>query len=176
MPGDKLVFDLFYLARLVLFFHLMLFVRYLFCSLTLRNMSSSFSSLLLKLNRKSNYRDLALSICFFITALLSIFFNQFVSITWSYLVLGLREILPRLRFLPKAFLANIKFMNSDDPVTFRDTYPSILELLSILVALMVFGVIDAYQKQSDQIQKQKDQMVGKKPKKESWKNKFIKSK
>ena len=67
-------------------------------------------------------------------------------------------------------------MNSDDPVTFRDTYPSILELLSILVALMVFGVIDAYQKQSDQIQKQKDQMVGKKPKKESWKNKFIKSK
>jgi hypothetical protein len=47
-------------------------------------------------------------------------------------------------------------MNSDDPVTIRDTYPSMLELMSILVALMVFGVIDAYQKQSDQIQKKKD--------------------
>ena len=67
-------------------------------------------------------------------------------------------------------------MNSDDPVTTKDTFPSIIELLSIPVALMVFGIIDAYQKQHDQIQKKKDEMAGKKPKKESWKNKYIKSK
>ena len=152
------MFDPLYLIRLAIFFHLMLFIRYLFCGLTLRNMSSSFSSLLLKLNRKSNYRDLALSIGFFLMALLCLFFTQFLAYTWTYLRLLLRELLPRLRFLPKAFLANLRFMNSDDPVVISDSYPSILEILSILVALMVFGVIDAYQKQHEQIVKKKLEM------------------
>ena len=49
-------------------------------------------------------------------------------------------------------------------------------MISILVALMVFGVIDAYSKQKEQIEKKKQEMLQKTQKKESWKNKYVKSK
>ena len=145
LPGDTFVFDPLYLMRLAIFFHTMSFIRYLFCSLTMRNMSSSFTSLLSKLNRKSNYRDILLCFIFFFISLLTLFLHQILSYTWGFTKIFLRELLPRLRFLPKAFLSNIRFMNEDTeaPQT-KDDYPSAVEILMIVVALFTFGIIDAF--------------------------------
>jgi len=74
----KVSIDIFYISRLVIFFHLMSFLRFILKALVSRNMSSSLQSFMAKLKskKKANIRDAMLMIGSFILLILILCFNQ----------------------------------------------------------------------------------------------------
>ena len=148
-PNGPPKFDGYYILRLIIYIHCMLFARILLRDLFTRNFSSSFKSFFKKQTRfkKKNMRDAGLFLASYLLAMLSLGFNQ-VMINGSYgLIKYTESSLSNLTFLHKNVKVyiknNLQKMQPSMKIS-EHTTPTFLHMIIIFSILLVFGLIGAF--------------------------------